>query len=323
MNKEATVTKQKLSAGQFYKKYGLFIILGVMVVVMAFANSNFMSVANWQNIMRQMSVNGLLAIGVTFIILTGGIDLSIGSIVGFAGIMTALVAQNHELPLIVPLLVGCACGAGLGAVNGLLVGFLRIPAFITTLGMVSIARGLTFIMCDARPVAKLMPAFLEIGKGNVGGIPIPMIILIVCFVIASIVLYKMRYGRYIYAIGGNREAAITSGLKVRVLEMSTYLIAGLMAGLAAIVYTSRVTSGLPQAGEGYELDAIAASVIGGVSLSGGEGKLWGTLIGAVILAVIQNALDIMVVSSYYQLIIKGALIVGAVYIDRLTKAGDK
>jgi inositol transport system permease protein len=311
--------RKRFNFGQFYKRYGLFIILGVMIVVMSLVHPRFLAMDNFANIMRQMSVNGLLAIGVTFVILTGGIDLSIGSIVGFAGVIAALVAQNAQLPAVVPVLAGCVAGMVFGVLNGIVTAVLRVPAFITTLGMLSVAKGITYIICNARPVPGLSPQFLSIAKSSLGPIPVPMVILAVAFVIASVVLYRTRFGRYIYAIGGNREAAVTSGLKVKTVEASAYAIAGFMAGLAAVVLTSRVSSGLPGSGEGYELDAIAASVIGGISLTGGEGRLWGTLLGAVILAVIQNALDLLVVSTYLQFIIKGALIVGAVYVDRLTK----
>ncbi|MGI6170011.1 MAG: ABC transporter permease [Christensenellales bacterium] len=327
MNSVTKVTgsqeKKKFNFGKFYKRYGLFIILGVMIVVMTLVHPRFFAMDNFANIMRQMAVNGLLAIGVTFIILTGGIDLSIGSIVGFAGVIAALVAQNHNVSVVVPILAGCLAGMVFGVMNGIITAVLRVPPFITTLGMLSVAKGITYIICNARPVPGLSPQFLGIAKSSLGPIPLPMVILAISFLIASIVLYKTRFGRYIYAIGGNREAAITSGLKVKTVEASAYAIGGLMAGLAAVVLTSRVSSGLPGSGEGYELDAIAASVIGGISLSGGEGRLWGTLLGAVILAVIQNALDLMVVSTYLQFIIKGALIIGAVYVDRLTKLSNK
>jgi len=312
--------RKKLTAGEFYKKYGLFIILAAMIIVMSIASDKFLQGSNWQNIMRQMPAKGLLAVGMTFILLTGGIDLSIGAIVGFASITTALVAQNQTLPVIVPIIVGCLSGLLMGTVNGAFVAILKIPAFITTLGMLSVAEGITYIICDARPVPNLSPQYLELAKTDIGVIPLPMVVFIVVFILACIILYKMRYGRYLYAIGGNREAAITSGLKVKTCEMSAYMISGLLGGLAAVLLTSRVSSGLAASGKGYELDAIAASVIGGVSLSGGEGRLWGTLIGVIILTVIQNALDLMVVSTYYQYIVKGALIIGAVYIDRLTKS---
>ncbi|GHT86094.1 sugar ABC transporter permease [Bacteroidia bacterium] len=317
----AEVTKIKNSGGvlAIYKKYGLLIILIVLVLVMAIVRSNFVSLSNIRNMLRQLSLNGILALGMAFVILTGGIDLSVGSIVGLSGIVAALIAQHHDLPPIVAILGACLVGIIAGMANGVITAVLEVPAFITTLGTLSIFKGISFVLTNARPVSTLSEQFLYIGKGYVAGIPIAVIVLVVVYLMGLFILHRTKFGRYVYAIGGNETAAIVSGLKTRTIKAAVFTLSGLASGIAAVILTSRVSSGLPQAGEGYELDAIAAVVIGGVSLTGGEGRLWGVFVGVLILGVINNALDLLTVSAYYQWIIKGSIIILAVLIDRKTK----
>jgi putative xylitol transport system permease protein/inositol transport system permease protein len=258
----------------------------------------------------------------TFVVLTGGIDLSVGSVLGAAGIFAALMAQNQQIPWFVAVLVGLAVGFLLGSINGLVVSVLKVPAFIATLGMLTVARGITYLASNAQPVPGLSEGFLQIGGGDVGIIPIPVIILGVVLAVCAILLYRCKYGRYIFAVGGNEKAARVSGVKVKTVVWSAYMIAGVLAGLAGVVLTSRVSSGLAMAGQNYETDAIAAVVMGGTSLAGGRGRLWGTVVGVLIIAVLNNGLDMMAVSSYWQLIIKGIIIVAAVMMDSLSNSKD-
>lgn len=313
---------KKMTAGQFFEKFATLLGLLVVVLIFSILKPKFLDIDNVFNLLRQASINGLLALGMTFVVLTGGIDLSVGSILGASGIFTALVAQNHQIPWFIAVLVGLGVGFVLGSINGLVVAYLKVPAFVATLGMLSVARGITYLASNAQPVPGLSDSFLEIGGGSVGIIPIPVIILIAVFTICSILLYRCKYGRYIFGVGGNAKAARVSGINVKLTTCSAYMMLGVLSGLAGVVLTSRVSSGLAMAGQNYETDAIAAVVMGGTSLAGGKGRLWGTLIGVLIIAVLNNGLDMLAVSSYWQLIIKGVIIVGAVMIDSLNNSND-
>ncbi len=304
----------------FIAQYGVIVGLLAILIFFTVMKAKFMTLDNIVNMLRQTSINGLLAVGMTFVVLTGGIDLSVGSIVGAAGMFAALAARTEVgLPWPVAVLVGLAIGLLLGTVNGVVVSYLKVPAFIATLGMLSIARGVTFMASDAKPVPGLSKGFLTIGGGEIGILPYPVLILAGVLVICFIVLYKTRFGRYVFATGGNPTSARVSGINVKRITCAVYMISGLLAGLAGIILTSRVTSGLAQSGNGYEVDAIAAAVIGGTSLSGGRGRLWGTIVGFLIMGVMNNGLDMMAVSSYWQLVIKGLIIIGAVMLDSLNE----
>lgn len=318
MEKEA---KQKLNAKAFIAKYGVILGLVVIMIFFTIMKAKFLTLENMLNMLRQTSINGLLAIGMTFVVLTGGIDLSVGSVVGAAGMFSALVARAETgMPWYLAVLVGLGVGLLLGTVNGVIISYLKVPAFIATLGMMSIARGVTFMASNAKPVPGLGKGFLKIGGGSLGIIPIPILILVFVLILAYIILYKTRYGRYVFATGGNPVSARVSGINVKGVICSVYMISGILAGLAGVILTSRVTSGLSQSGDGYEVDAIAAAVIGGNSLSGGRGRLWGTIVGFLIMGVMNNGLDMMAVSSYWQLVIKGIIIIGAVMLDSLNES---
>jgi len=305
----------RMNTRKFFTKYGIVVALCLIVTVLSIISPAFLDISNILNVLRQISINGFLAIGVTFVILTGGIDLSVGAIVAFAGVVAASVAKTPGNPTILAIGIGLLAGLMLGLINGLVIAKWNMAPFIVTLGMMSAARGLTFVYSDGRPIPGLSEGFLRFGAGYILGIPTPVVFLMVVYIIGTIILYRTKLGRYIYAVGGNELAAIISGLKVRRIKVAVYAISGLLAGLAGVVLTSRVTSGLPQAGQSYELDAIAAVVIGGTSLSGGKGKLWGTVVGFLLIGVINNGLDLLNVSSFYQLIVKGLIIVIAVMID--------
>lgn len=324
------MTSTNQSIGQILQRYGIFIALAVMCVTLAVISENFLSTRNILNVLRQTSINGILAIGMTFVILTRGIDLSVGSVVAFAGLVAASLATtaatgmvgNGPYPALLAIAAGLVVGMACGAVSGLIVSRFHVPAFVATLGMLSAARGLALIYSGGRPIPSLTEEFRWIGTGSVWGIPVPIFLLLGTFAIAHFVLTQTRFGRHIYAVGGNPHAAKVSGLPVRRIRFSVYVIAGALAGLAGMVLAARTGSALPQAGIAYELDAIAAVVIGGTSLAGGVGRVTGTLIGALLIGVMNNGLDLMGVESYYQQVIKGILIVAAVMLDQSKNKQD-
>jgi putative xylitol transport system permease protein len=306
------------------QEYGIFIAFILLVVVLSFSNPYFLTRGNISNVLLQTSINGVLAIGMTFVILSRGIDLSVGSVVALAGIVSASFATTSTTaavaggpyPVFIPFAVGIGVGVACGAIVGFIVSRFAVPAFVATLGMLSAARGMTLIYGDGRPVPALVPEFRWLGTSSIVGIPMPVVILAVVFLVSWWVLSRTRFGRYVYAVGGNPHAAKTSGINVSRIRFSVYVISGGLAGLAGMILSARTGSALPQAGIAYELDAIAAVVIGGTSLAGGVGRLTGTLIGALIIGVMNNGLDLMGIQSYYQQILKGVLIVGAVMLDQ-------
>lgn len=304
--------------------YGIIIVFFLLCLILSIATPTFLLPKNIINMLRQASINGIISIGMTFVILTGGIDLSVGSILAFSGIVAASYSSTTftVYPLPVSIILGILGGTFLGCINGLIVAIWRIPAFVVTLGMLSIARGLTFIYTDGMPVPNLVKDFTFIGQGIIFGIPLIVIIFALVFIISWIVLYKTRFGRYVYAVGGNEKSAKISGVNTRLIIFIVYGISGFLSALGGLILTARTTAGLPQAGISYELDAIAAVVIGGTSLNGGQGTLVGTLFGALIISVMNNGLDILSVSSYYQQVIKGVIIVGAVLLDTLRKGNE-
>jgi len=296
--------------------YGIVLAFILLCLILGLANSNFFTWGNWINILRQTSINGILAIGMTYVILARGIDLSVGSVLAVSGIVAAsfVTGAQAQHPMI-GIAVGLAVGLVLGMVNGGLIARLAVAPFVVTLGMLSVARGLTQIYNDGMPIASLSPGFRNIGIGMWQGIPVPVIILLGTYLVFWFILRYTTFGRAVYAVGGNEKSAKTSGINTRRVVFTVYAISGLLAALAGLILTARTSSALPQAGIAYELDAIAAVVIGGTSLNGGVGSLTGTMIGALIIGVINNGLDLMGVSSYYQQVIKGAIIVAAVLLD--------
>jgi putative xylitol transport system permease protein len=302
-------------------RYGIVVAFFVLCALLTLANEYFLTWGNWANVLRQTSINGILAIGMTYVILSGGIDLSVGSMLALCGMVAgSLVTGVGAQPPMVAILAGIATGIVLGTVNGLLVARLSVPPFVATLGMLSVARGLTFIYSDGMPIPNLSPGFRFIGQGDLLGVPMPIVLLLAVFAVFYFILAYTTYGRYVYAVGGSAKSAKTSGISTRAITFSVYVICGGLAGLAGLILAARTTSALPQAGVSYELDAIAAVVIGGTSLStGGVGSLVGTLFGALIIGVINNGLDLMGVSSYYQQVIKGLIIVAAVLLDAFTR----
>lgn len=320
MKQNKRFQNEKVTKKQFVSMYGSLIGLMLLVVVISVLRPRFISAANLRNVIRIASINGLLAIGMTFVILTGGIDLSVGAVMGCAGMYSAYFAQAAKgYPPIVAVLIGLLIGLGFGLFNGWIIAYLKVPAFVGTLGSMSIASGLTFLLTDAKPIPNLSEGFKKMGGGNLGVIPIPIMMMSVVLLVCFALLYKTRYGRYIFAVGGNLNAAHVSGIDTKKIIGSVYVIAGVLSAFAGIITTARVTSGVTSTGKGYETDAIAAVVIGGTSLTGGKGRLWGTIVGILIMQFLSNGLDMLGVNAYYQLLVKGFVVIGAVMLDGLSQ----
>ena len=304
------------------RQYGLLIVFGIICLIISLITPQFLTISNLTIIVTQVSINALLAFGVTFVIITGGIDLSLGSIVAVSGVTSAMLAHPDSYPVLIPIIMGLLAGLLMGAFNGFIITKSKIAPFIVTLGTMTIGRGLALILSDGRPVSNLSDSFNYLGSGTVLGIPILILIFILVFALCSIILSKTILGRYIYAIGGNEQAARASGINIDRVKLSVYSISGLLAGLAGILLASRITTGQPNAGAGFELDAIAAVVIGGTSTAGGRGTMAGTLIGVLLIGVINNGLDLLNVTSYYQQVVMGIIIIGAVVLDSLNQKSN-
>ncbi len=288
----------------------------VVSVLMGFASENFFSVSNILNVLRQVSINGILAVGMTFVILTGGIDLSVGAVMAFSGTICAGLIVNMGMPGAVGLAGGLLIGLGLGVFNGALVAWGRMPAIIVTLATMGIARGLGLIYSGGYPISGLPDWISWFGIGRIGSIPVPVIIMFLIYGIAWVLLERTAFGRHVYSIGGNETAARLSGVKTQRIKLAIYTISGLTSALAAVILTGRLMSGQPNAGVGFELDAIAAVVMGGTSIAGGRGLIFGTLIGAVLLGILNNGLNLVGINPYLQDVIKGFIILLAIYIGR-------
>lgn len=313
------MTQSKLSFS-YLEKIIPFIGLILLVIIISALNSAFLEPSNLFNLLRQVSINGLIAFGMTFVILTGGIDLSVGSTLALSSAMVAILMVSG-VDSIIALLLGCIFGAVLGAVNGLLITLGKMAPFIATLATMTVFRGLTLVITDGNPITNLNGgyAFQLFGRGYFLGIPVPAVTMFVTFIILYILLHKTVFGRQTYAMGGNEKAAFISGIKVNKLKIMIYSLAGLMSAMAGAILTSRLNSAQPTAGMSYELDAIAAVVLGGTSLTGGKGRILGTLIGVLIIGVLNNGLNLLGVSSFYQQVVKGVVIIIAVLIDRKNK----
>ena len=296
-------------------RFGLLLVILFVGLALSLLTDTFLSVANFTNVARQISINGILAVGVTFVLLTAGVDLSLGSVVALSGVACATFAHPGDHSVFVPIAVGLLTGAACGLVNGVLVTRGGVAPFIVTLGMMTIARGLALIVSGGRPVADMSNELTALA-GDFLGVPIPVLCFAGVAFAAWFFLRNFRLGRHIYAVGGNENAARAAGVPVEKVKLFAYGLCGLLTGLAGVVLAARITTGQPNAGQAYELDAIAAVVIGGTSLAGGVGTITGTLLGVLLIGVINNGLDLQGVSSYYQAVIKGVIIVGAVWLDR-------
>ena len=303
-----------LHSRQFGTLFGL-LLLGVVLWV---STPHFLTVSNLLNIAEQTAIIAIIAAGMTFVIITAGIDLSVGSVLAFAGVvMASLLRAGVAAPL--ALTAGVAVGFLCGLCNGLLITLGRLPPFIATLGLMSVARGAALLFTEGRPISGFADAFRYLATGKLLRIPMPVIIMLAVFFIAHFLLTRTKLGRYTYAIGGNEEATLLSGVNVKLYKTLIYGLSGGLSGLAAILLTARLNSAQPIAGMMYELDAIAATVIGGTSLLGGEGNVFGTLIGALIIGVLRNGLNLLSISSFTQQIVIGLVIIVAVLLDMTLK----
>lgn len=296
-------------------KYKALLGLLVLCIVMSILSPRFLTVPNIKNVFTQVSVNAIIAIGMTFVILTGGIDLSVGSTLAISGAVAATLIKGN-CSILIAIIAAVIVGMIVGVVNGLFIAKGKIQAFIATLATMTVFRGVTQVYTNGTPVSKLGDAFGKIGNTEFIGVPFPVIITIIVFLVAFYVLNETRCGRYIYALGGNEDSARLSGINTTKMKMLVYVISGVTAAISGVVVTSRIGSASAIAGTGYELDAIAAVVLGGTSLAGGEGSIVGTIIGALIIGVLNNGLNLLNVSPYYQLIVKGLVILLAVMVDR-------
>ena len=294
------------------------IALIILMAVITIINSNFLTANNLLNLLLQVTSNALIAFGMTFVILTGGIDLSIGSILALSSALTAGLLGSG-MPVTLAILISLILGCILGMMNGLLISYGKLAPFIVTLATMTIFRGATLVYTNGNPITKgLSDTFLFqfLGQGYIVGIPFPVIIMFIVFIVLYVLLHKTAFGKSVYAIGGNEKAAYISGVKLNKVKIIIYSISGIMASISGLIITSRLSSAQPTAGASYEMDAIAAVVLGGTSLSGGKGRILGTLIGALIIGVLNNGLNIIGVSAFWQQVVKGVVILIAVLIDR-------
>ncbi|WP_172925485.1 ribose ABC transporter permease [Streptococcus sp. 1343] len=294
------------------------IALIILMAVITIINSNFLTANNLLNLLLQVTSNALIAFGMTFVILTGGIDLSVGSILALSSALTAGLLGSG-MPVTLAILISLILGCILGMMNGLLISYGKLAPFIVTLATMTIFRGATLVYTNGNPITKgLSDTFLFqfLGQGYIVGIPFPVIIMFIVFIVLYVLLHKTAFGKSVYAIGGNEKAAYISGVKLNKVKIIIYSISGMMASISGLIITSRLNSAQPTAGASYEMDAIAAVVLGGTSLSGGKGRILGTLIGALIIGVLNNGLNIIGVSAFWQQVVKGVVILIAVLIDR-------
>ena len=296
------------------RKYATLFILVIFLIAMAFLSDRFFTFKNLTNVGRQISLNAILALGMTLVIISGGIDLSVGGVCALGCCVCAKILNSTGsslLAIAVVLLIGLA----VGAFNGFVVSKTGIAPFIVTLSTVSIIRGITLVMTNASPMPISNAALKFIGQGTLLGIPFPIYITLILAIITAFVMNKTVFGRYVYAIGGNERSAAVAGIQVKKVKISVYMVSGFLAAFTAIIYTSRLSSGVPSLGNGFEMDAITAAVIGGASLAGGQGHIWGTMIGAVIIGILNNALNLLNINSYFQDIVKGIVVLLAVLFD--------
>jgi ribose transport system permease protein len=317
---------------KYFIRFQSLIALFILCLVISLLSDKFFTINNGWNVMRQIAVNVCISVGMTLIVLTAGIDLSVGSVLALCGAITAgLLKYGIELPpaslfigftLLGAVLAGLLTGTILGLFNGWTITKFKVPPFVATLAMLTIARGLTMLWTKGHPISNLGNDFAYFGTGWLLGIPVPVWIAAIVVLLAVFITQKTKLGRYIYAIGGNENAAKLSAINIKQVKITVYAIAGGLAALGGLIITSRLDSAQPNAGASYELDAIAAVVIGGTSLSGGKGSIWGTVLGAVIIGVLNNGLVLLDVSPFWQQVVKGAVILLAVIIDKTSSKSD-
>ena len=309
-------TKNSALTSMVRGNIGIIFVLLVLCVILSIVSPVFLTTENLITVLRQVSNNVFLALGMTLVMILGGIDLSVGAIVAVSGTLTVGFMVNNGIPMPVAILLGILIGTLLGFFNGVIITQFKLPAFIVTLATMNIAQGIAYIYRGGRAARITNDAYTQLGTGKLFGfLPLPVLYMAILTVIFIVLLNKTKFGTNIFAIGGNREAARLSGVRIKKVEIAVYTLAGLLSALAGIVLSARMYSGQPSVGQGYEMDAIAACVLGGVSMAGGRGRISGTIFGVMIIGVVSNGLNLMGVSSFWQLLVKGLIILIAVLID--------
>ncbi|MDO9547291.1 MAG: ABC transporter permease [Pelolinea sp.] len=322
---------KKINFGYLFKKYGIALVFVLICAIFTAFRPNFINPNNLIEILRQVSFYGIVAVGMTFCLLTGGIDLSVGSNVGLALIVCAVfmaakpispdLTGGTNINPIIGAVLGILVSTGVGFFNGALINEINIPPLIVTLGMLEVIRGVVYVMTGAMPIYEGFEDYFRfLGQGSIGPIPVPVIIFLVIMAVGWIVLNKTVYGRYVYCLGGNAEVARLSGIDIKKIRYSVYVISGFLCGITGIILLSRLNSGQPRAAMGYEMEVVTACVLGGVSIAGGEGKLMGVFFGVLIMGILFNGLIQMNLSEFYQMIIKGAVLLMAVGLDTMSNA---
>lgn len=299
----------------------IYAFLIAMVVFFSVMNENFLTVNNLLNVAKQVSIFGIASVGMTYVILLGGIDLSTGSLISFVNIVAAYFMVNMNLNPWLTILLSLSICTFVGFANGWVIAEIKMPPLIVTFASQTIFGGLAYIICNGRPISRFEESFLQIGQGYLGIVPIPILIMIACFAAGAFILTKTYFGRYFYALGGNEEAAELSGIRVKRIKYLVYALSGLFAGIAGLVMLSRANTGQPNAGLGYEFDVITCVVLGGVSVTGGSGKISNVIAGVLIIGVLSNGMILMDISSYMQMVIKGVILLLAVGSDCIQQAG--
>jgi ribose transport system permease protein len=313
-----TITRTQtlnIDVREFLRRFGLIISFLLLCLALTLLSDRFLTTGNILNVLRQATINGIIAIGMTMVILTAGIDLSVGAVLALSSVVTADMLQSG-MAVPAAVMLGLAVGAALGLVNGIIITRANVPPFVATLGMMTIARGLALTYTEGKPITGLPAAFRTVGTGTLGPVPVPIIIAAAAFVLGYILLTRTSLGRYIYAIGNNPVAARYAGISTNLVITFVYMLAGALAALAGMILIGRLDSAQPTAGMAFEFDAIAAVVVGGTNFAGGQGGLGGTLIGALIIAVLSNGLNLMNVSSFYQPVVSGIVIALALLLHR-------
>jgi len=321
-NRTNEMQKKKLinhSTRQFIQGWGLFIVFTVICAIFATLSPIFLKTTNLINIVRQVSVIGTAAVGMAILMISGGIDLSVGSQIAFSGLVVAIMMNQINLPIWMAVAIALLASIVIGYINSFLVTKAKIPPLIATLGMMNALRGLGYVITGGYPIYDFPKNFIMLGKGYIGPIPIPVIIMLVVFIFGYILMRKTPLGRYLYSLGGNEEATRLSGIDIAKSRFIAYSICALLTSLAGLILLARINSAQPSVGSGYEMDVITAVVLGGVSISGGEGKIPNVLLGVLIIGVISNGLILLNVHDYYQMVIKGLTLLLAVAIDKLSE----
>lgn len=312
LDETSTSTKVK----HFFGDYGILVIFAAVFVYLSVFAENFLDVDNLTNVVRQSSIIGFIALGMTFVMITAGIDLSVGSVVGLTGVVAAMLAPNEGSAIVIPVLAGLAVGAFVGYLSAAMVVWGKILPFLATLAMLALARSAALVITDGEVESGLSSPFEWLGSGMLGPIPVPVVLFLAAALVADFVLSKTKFGYHVYAIGGSEESAQKVGISAKRVLIAVYVVSGVLAGLAGIVLTARLDGAAPLAGTGYELQAIAAVVIGGTSLFGGIGSIRGTVIGVLLVGMVLNGMNLLDISSYYQQGVQGLILVLAVLLNR-------